>query len=312
MEVVAKENVKVPNSVIVSGLTDTESDQDVTDFLNRYGPSGRAIRVDDPESPYHRHVIVEYESGAAVKALEPLLPHCYESPSEVTYQIKALSAEYVPSATGSAVQSFLTELQNIAKLSGRSFEEILQEQLSECSKSASAEPINELEIESFNTEIQKEQAQTPVTQPQVASPVKTREHGETSQRATQARAFSQSKVNEAPMTAVSYANPPEVQRMIIEHVVRSEAQVSPINASFRLKAFFGRIPCPSHEVDFDTWRTSVELILKDPALSDLQRSRKILDSLVSPAANVVKPLGPQALPTAYLELLDSAYGIVEA
>lgn len=55
----------------------------------------------------------------------------------------------------------------------------------------------------------------------------------------------------------------------------------------------------------------VELILKDPALSDLQCSRKILDSLVPPATNVVKPLGPQALPTAYLELLDSAFGIVE-
>lgn len=158
------------------------------------------------KSPYHRHVIVKYESG--VKALEPLLPHCYESPSEVTYQIKALSAEYVPSATGSAVQGFLTKLQNIAKLSGRSFEKILQEQLSEYSKSvaASAEPSNEPEIKSSNTEIQNEKAQTPVTQPQVASPVKTKEHGETPQRAAEAKAFSQIKVNEAPMTAVSYAN----------------------------------------------------------------------------------------------------------
>lgn len=113
------------------------------------------------------------------------------------------------------------------------------------------------------------------------------------------------------MTNVNYANPPEVQRMIVEHVVRSDAPGSLMNASFRLRAFSGRIPCSGHEVDFDTWRTSVELILKDPALSDLQRSRKILDSLVPPAANVVKPLGPQALPTAYLELLDSAFGTVE-
>lgn len=52
-------------------------------------------------------------------------------------------------------------------------------------------------------------------------------------------------------------------------------------------------------------------MLQDPDLSGLQRSRKILDSLVPPAANVVKPLGPNALPSAYLELLSSAFGTVE-
>uniref|UniRef100_A0A669E392 Paraneoplastic antigen Ma-like C-terminal domain-containing protein n=1 Tax=Oreochromis niloticus TaxID=8128 RepID=A0A669E392_ORENI len=95
------------------------------------------------------------------------------------------------------------------------------------------------------------------------------------------------------------------------HIVRSEALVSSVNASFRLRNFSGKLPCPSHEVDFDTLRHSVELLLQDPNLSDLQRSRKILDSLVPPAANVVKPLGPEALPSAYLELLHSAFGTVE-
>ena len=77
------------------------------------------------------------------------------------------------------------------------------------------------------------------------------------------------------------------------------------HASYRLRQFSGKTPCPSHKVDFDTWRNSVELILKDPALSHLQRSRRILECLVPPAAHVGKPVGPQALPTAYLELLDS-------
>lgn len=47
--------------------------------------------------------------------------------------------------TGSATQCFLSELQKIAKLSGRSFEDILQEQLSECNKSVAVEtePISE-------------------------------------------------------------------------------------------------------------------------------------------------------------------------
>ncbi|XP_053296256.1 zinc finger CCHC domain-containing protein 12-like [Pleuronectes platessa] len=143
-----------------------------------------------------------------------------------------------------------------------------------------------------------------------ASPVSSKENGKFPQNATETGSFGQAKGNKAPVAAMSYVNPPEVQRMVIEHVVRSEAPVSSMNASFRLRVFSGRT-CPNHEVDFDTWRNSVELILKDPAVSDVQRSRKILDSLVSPAANVVKPLGLQALPTAYLELLDSAFGIVE-
>lgn len=109
----------------------------------------------------------------------------------------------------------------------------------------------------------------------------------------------------------SFITHPEVQKVVVEHIVRSEAPISQLSASFRLRQFSGKLPCPSHEVDFDTWRHSVELILQDPDLSDLQRSRKILDSLVPPAANVVKPLGPKALPSAYLELLNSAFGTVE-
>lgn len=52
------------------------------------------------------------------------------------------------------------------------------------------------------------------------------------------------------------------------------------------------------------------LFLTDPSISELDRSRKILESLLPPAADIVKHLGPQALPNAYLELLESAYGTV--
>lgn len=288
MEVVDRENVKVPNSVIVSGLTDTESDQDVTDFLTRYGRIARTLKVDDPESPYHKNAIVEYESGDALKALKPLLPYDYASPSEETYVIKDLSSEYVPTVTDSVTQSYIVELQKIAKLSGISFEDVLRLQLI---RSPVLTP-------------------PPVTQPQEASPVKTTVPAETLKRTTVTRVHSQIKENEAPITTVSFATPAEVQRVIVEHV-ESDAPASSMYASFRLRQFSGKTSCPSHEVDFDTWRNSVELILKDPALSDLHRSRRILESLVPPAAHIVKPLGPQALPTAYLELLDSAFGIVQ-
>lgn len=55
----------------------------------------------------------------------------------------------------------------------------------------------------------------------------------------------------------------------------------------------------------------MELLLTDPALSDLSRSRKIVDSLLPPASDFIRHLDSQALPSAYLQLLDSAYGVVE-
>ncbi len=79
----------------------------------------------------------------------------------------------------------------------------------------------------------------------------------------------------------------------------------------RLRVFSCKCPRPGNEVDYDTWRSSVELILKVPGLSDLHVSRKIVDSLLPPAADVIKHLSPEAPSSAYLQLLDLAFGVVE-
>ncbi len=46
-------------------------------------------------------------------------------------------------------------------------------------------------------------------------------------------------------------------------------------------------------------------------LSFQSRTRRILDSLLPPAADVIKPMSLQSSPSAYLELLESVYGSVE-
>ena len=51
--------------------------------------------------------------------------------------------------------------------------------------------------------------------------------------------------------------------------------------------------------------------MKDPAVSDMQCSRKILESLLPPAADMIKHLSPDTLPDIYLQQLDSAYGTVQ-
>lgn len=106
-------------------------------------------------------------------------------------------------------------------------------------------------------------------------------------------------------------NPPHIQRVVVEHVVRSSDSPSHLVAPGKLRVFSGRFPRPNNEADYDMWRTSVEVLMKDPSVSDSHCAHSILDSLLPPASEMTKHLGPQAKPLAYLELLDSAYGTVE-
>ncbi|XP_023806179.1 zinc finger CCHC domain-containing protein 18-like [Oryzias latipes] len=311
MDVVESENVKVSNSVIVRGLTETEMDEELTEFLIKYGRIARTIRIDNPRSQYHKHVIVEYESGSAVCTLSPVLPYTFESPSHVTYEIRALSAEYLPVAARSATDGFMSELQRLSKITGKSFEEILKDQLSICETSATAgagQPENPCNAQTQSESDPQSQAD-PQVFPQVApAGVVTPEPVSTTGK--DPNSFSFNTREGVQEKTAGFVNPPEVQRMIVEHIVRNETSATQ-SVSFKIRSFSGRVPCPSHETDFESWRTSVELILQDSSFSDLQRSRKILDSLLSPAADIVKHLGPQASPLAYLELLESAFGVVE-
>ncbi|XP_062297111.1 zinc finger CCHC domain-containing protein 12-like [Scomber scombrus] len=78
-----------------------------------------------------------------------------------------------------------------------------------------------------------------------------------------------------------------------------------------MRTFSGRVPRPNGEVDYDTWRIQADLLLSDTSLNDAHKVRKILESLLSPAVDVVKPLGISSPPSAYVKQLDSAFGIVE-
>lgn len=75
--------------------------------------------------------------------------------------------------------------------------------------------------------------------------------------------------------------------------------------------FSGKYPHPNNEADFETWQNSIEFFMQDPSLSNLQRSRRILYSLPSPALDIIMPLGSQALLAACINVLDSAYGTMK-
>ncbi|KAK7938973.1 hypothetical protein WMY93_002299 [Mugilogobius chulae] len=103
-------------------------------------------------------------------------------------------------------------------------------------------------------------------------------------------------------------NPPEV-RYVVEHVIKNDDSLH--HSAQKLKTFSGRVPRPPNETDYETWRSAVELMLNDPSISDLHRSRKIVESLLPPAATMVKHLTSETPPAAYTQILDSAYGTVQ-
>ncbi|KAI5618057.1 hypothetical protein C0J50_22646 [Silurus asotus] len=269
-------------------------DEDLTEFLNKYGRVDRHIRIDDPKSPYHKEVIVEYSSGSALVTLKPLLPYTFKSPHNVVYHVRLLSNVYMSAITEHATAHYFDELKRIAKLSGRTFDDLVKEQLLSATVSVDDNLTDSPQmINPSSSDIPFSPKQTDYPEKQNSDAVHSLVMG-----------------NFSPAFEVKDVNPPEVQRMVVEHIVKSDC-ISPSNASFRLRVFSGKVPCPTGEADYDTWRNTVELILQDPSLSDLHRSRRILDSLLPPASEIVKQLGAKALPAAYLNILDSAFDTVE-
>lgn len=131
MEIVIREAVKVPNSALVSGLTWTEVDNEIQSYLEARGSINRVLRIDEPNSEFHSNAIVEFTFGTALQTLAPLLPFDYRSPTRanVTFHVCSLASVYTPVVSHSATESYISELQTIAKLTGKSFQLVLQDKL---------------------------------------------------------------------------------------------------------------------------------------------------------------------------------------
>ncbi|KAK0148356.1 Paraneoplastic antigen Ma1 [Merluccius polli] len=291
MEVVKLQNIKVQNAVLVSGLTHSEIDNEVFDFLKQFGSVARLVEV--PSADKEVKVIVEFQHEATVKELEK-----QHLPLHRALHCKPAVA-------------YLTELKDLAQRSSKSFEDILREELARIGESVGRETqVND-------TETPAEPAPTPLTdEPQVMPPISDEDASsviitpQIAEAVIEITSHEDGKMH-SPQPPAELHSTPEVQRVIVEHIVRSNEMASHSNLSYKLKPFSGRVPHPAFEVDYDAWRSSVEFCLNDPVISDTQVVRKIVESLSSPAANIVKSLGPKATPKAFLKLLDSAYAAVE-
>lgn len=129
MDVIVTENIKVPNSLIVTGITNTSVDEELYEYLKKFGSVDRVIKVSEQTSEFYGKAIVEYAFGAAVQTLEKDLPidRTSESDDNVVFHIEALASVYSCKKGTGLTTTFLLDLKNIAKLSGKPFEDIVRD-----------------------------------------------------------------------------------------------------------------------------------------------------------------------------------------
>lgn len=299
-------DVHGPSCLYATGISEQYTDKELTDFFKDNGNIKKIVRVPDvPDQPKGR-VLVEYSSERAVSRLDPAnLGHltCPYDPN-ITWHVKPIREVCQEDLGRELAQKCLAELSTLAGSSKAGFWDMLQRELGP----AQPDPVSPL---SPDTHLQlpdqhvltpssgngtTDESQTENTGPCLTNPVPNATH--------------LSSPTSPPLLNESTINPPQVQKVIVEHFIRSDASPSSFSQS-RLRTFSGRLPKPNGEVDYDAWRTQVDLLLNDSSLSDSQKVRRILESLLSPAADIVKPLGTNAPPETYITQLESAFGVVE-
>lgn len=305
MKFIQESGVNVAHSVIVSGATNTEKDEEILDYLKQYGRIQKVIFVDDLNSVFYKNLIVEYVDSSALTALNPFFPYTHQSKnySALTFCVKSLAAECTATAGVQTPADYLGELKQLARRSGRDFPDILREMMGQISEHLEGmEQDGDLE-EGASVQIVEPAPSLPGQQGLLSG------HSAIPETATSNPSpDQQGSLPHPPRFLLSQTemNPPEIQKVVVEHVVKTDTV-----PAFRLRPFSGKIPKPANETDYETWRSHIELLLADPNVAPLQITRRILESLLPPAADVVKGLGSNTIPSIYLKVLDSAFATVQ-
>lgn len=293
MELCDRLGVNSQTTLYVTGIEGSCSVDDITDVFLVNGEISKIIRIpNEPNQPEGR-TLIEYESDLAIVKIDPATLGELTSPVDPT-----------------------------VKWSARTIRDISQEELG---KQVARRYLRELQFMggsgkagflSFLSELQEDPTPHTETQLPVDHNINTTTH-DTSDTNTgvpvdPTSTFSPHTDGSTGPVHIneSIYNPPHIQRVVVEHIIRNESVHTPPTQT-KIRTFSGRLPRPNGEVDYETWHTQVDLLLSDPSLTDAHKVRKILESLLSPAAEVVKPLGVTAAPSAYVTQLDSAFGVVE-
>lgn len=284
-------------TLYVTGVDESYSDDDISDIFVINGKISKVIRVpDEPHQPKGRG-LVEYESEQSILKIDPSTLGELTSPGDPDLKwfcktIRDITQEEIGREMA---RRYLKELELIGGSSKSGFLSFFQSELqtSATSQTETPPPLDQ----NINTTTDD----TPNTD--------SCEHVEPTSALSPHTDISQGSVH----VDENIYNPPHVQNIVkhvVEHVIRNDPTHMPLTHA-KIRTFSGRLPRPNGEVDYETWRTQVELLLSDLSMNDALKVRKILESLLSPASEVVKPLGVTASPSTYVTQLDSAFGVVE-
>lgn len=277
-------------SVRVSGVTSGDADQDIIDSFERYGPVAGIRREQITGASGEQTVIVDFKSGAALANMEMLFPMDVVNVNNPSVKWRVNHVKRTTPFTDQAAAVSCTSPTDSSSSNDSDDSAPSDHSTTPLVRRSKKQYEHSNPLPPFQT------ASTPTkldTTPNLSETVTV-----TKNPTVPASPNSQILSNEA-------INPPEVQRVVVEHVIKNQP------TSKWMRTFSGKVPKPPGEADYETWSLHAELMFNDESLSvDVQR-RKILESLLPPASDVVRQLGTSAHPTQYMQLLNSAYGLVE-
>lgn len=292
-----------PSCLYVTGVDETYTDESITDYFKVNGDIVKIVRIPyNPDQPKGQ-VLIQYSSDRMISRLDPANIGNLPSPDDPTviWHVRTIREMCQEDLGRELALKCLAELSTLAGNSKAGFWDALQQGMQYVHPSSLPPQSPDNHFQSADENIPPPNRAPDEGQSDIAI-----------QRAPNpaSSAFPHGAPSSPPLLNTATMNPPEVQKVIIEHFIRNDATPSSYSQS-RIRTFSGRLPKPNGEVDYDAWRTQVDLLLSDASLSGSQKVRRILESLLSPAADIVKPLGTNATPRAYLTQLDSAFGVVE-
>lgn len=292
--------------LLVVGVDQTYTDVMLIRFFEQNGEVSNCIRVaDEPNQPNGR-VLIQYASERSITRINPdNLGHVpsLNNPA-VLWHIRTICEICQEDLGKELAHQYLEELSAVGGSSTSGFVSILQNELRRIQSDAS-QKTHDTHTTRHSPMLHTE-ARTDVEH----TPRITSGHNRCSFMSEACLPRAHSAVHSPLNLDDSVTNPPSVQRVVVEHVIRNES-AQPYISQSKIRTFSGRAPKPNGEVDYEAWRTQVDLLLSDTYVTDSQKVRRILESLVGPAADMVKPLGTTSSPTAYINQLESAFGVVE-
>ena len=294
MDICNRFEVNGQNSLYVTGIGSDYTDEEINTVFKVNGDISKIVRIPDESGQPEGRALIQYASDRSISRIDPITLGTLPSPKDpaVLWFVRTIRDVCQEEMGREIARRYLSELQSVAGSGRAGFLSVLQGELQ-------------------GTQSTSHNVQSSATQPHATQ-------NDNTSNNDQNEPAEPTHVHSAPASvpmspahvSENVFNPPQIQKVIVEHVIRSESTTSS-SPQIRMRTFSGRMPRPNGEVDYETWRTQVDLLLNDPSLNDAHKVRRILESLLSPAADVVKPLGISSPLSVYVTQLDSFFGVVE-